>query len=65
MKNKELIKNTALAKMYSTEHDGTRFSYLSGSEVETFGFFLWDWCEDFNVKETDFESILAFDLLKV
>jgi len=60
MNNKDRIKSTAIAMLNSTKNDETRFSYLCGRDVESFGFFLWEWCEDWDVEETDIESILAF-----
>ena len=60
MKNKNKLEKIALDMLRSTEHDETRFSFLCGTEVLTFGFFLWEWCDDWGLEQSDTGKLLSY-----
>ena len=55
MNNREKLQNIALKLFRASEHDETRFSYLCGNDVKTFGFFLREWLDDYDPNITDKE----------
>jgi hypothetical protein len=50
----------ALTMLRATKNDDTRYSYLCGSGVESFGFFLWNWCEAEGIERADEASAREF-----
>lgn len=48
----------ALENLRASANDS--WSYLCGSDVQSFGFFLWEWCEDCNIERADEDSAREF-----
>lgn len=52
------LTTVALQNLRSSANDS--WSYLCGSDVESFGFFLWEWCEEWDIERADEDSVREF-----
>jgi hypothetical protein len=55
--NTDRLSEVALSNLRATENDS--WSYLCNS-YESFGFFLWEWCEDWGIEGNDEVSARRF-----
>ena len=55
---KEGLLTTALENLRTSRNDS--WSYLYGNDVESFGFFLWEWVDDCGIERGDEESARRF-----
>jgi len=55
---KEGLATVALENLRASANDS--WSYLCGSDIESFGFFLWEWVEDCGIEFGDDESARRF-----